>query len=346
MKSYKMEIANKRNESLDILKGVLVLLVVWGHAIQFGFSKEYVENYKCFEDIIYKLIYSFHMPLFMAISGYLFYYSINKGFLQIVRNKVRGILVPYIYYCTLLAIISFSSWRDDYMLLFKTYANGFWFLTSVMLNMLIVGAIVCGVRYHFWQNTILFVTSLAVIFIPEVFLYNTHAYVYPAFVIGFLANKYAIKLRYKKWMCLLAVFLFLIITFLFERDFFIYTTGVSIYEWGGQININQLRIDVVRWAFALINSIGFIVIIGSIRWSKWVKDILTTISKYSIGIYCLSIIIQAIIYKLNNLSVNIAIPHNYITPILYALITTVACERILHYSKNNKITRILFLGGR
>ena len=68
-----MEIANKRNESLDILKGILVLLVVWGHAIQFGFGFEYVEKYYCFDDNIYKLIYSFHMPLFMAISGYLFF---------------------------------------------------------------------------------------------------------------------------------------------------------------------------------------------------------------------------------------------------------------------------------
>ena len=230
-----MEIANKRNESLDILKGVLVLLVVWGHAIQFGFSKEYVENYKCFEDIIFKLIYSFHMPLFMAISGYLFYYSIKKGFLQIVRNKVSGILIPYIFYCTLLAIISFSTWKNDYTLLLNTYANGFWFLTSVMMNMLIVGAVICSVKRALWQNIIFGITSVAVLLISEDYLYNTHAYVYPAFVVGFLTNKYTIKFRLKKWICVIAIACFFITPFLFNKDLFIYTTGISIYEWGGRL---------------------------------------------------------------------------------------------------------------
>lgn len=341
-----MEIANKRNESLDILKGILVLLVVWGHAIQFGFGFEYCEKYYYFDDSIYKLIYSFHMPLFMAISGYLFYYSIKKGFLQIVKNKVRGILIPYIFYCTLLAIISLFTWKNDYSLLFNTYANGFWFLTSVMMNMLVVGAITCGVKRDPCQNIILGITSLAVLFIPEGWLYSTHAYVYPAFVVGFLTNKYAIKFRFKKWICVIAIACFFITPFLFNKDLFIYTTGISIYEWGGQIDCNQLRIDVTRWALALVNSIGFTIIVSRIRWPKCTKNLLPTLSRYSIGIYCLSIIFQTVVYKINNNLFNISIPHNYFTPVLYAIITTIVCERILHYAQKNEIARQLFLGGR
>jgi len=50
----------------DNLKGFLILLVVFGHVIQFS-----IPDYKNLH--IFNYIYSFHMPLFMAISGYVSY---------------------------------------------------------------------------------------------------------------------------------------------------------------------------------------------------------------------------------------------------------------------------------
>lgn len=51
----------------DSLKGILIVLVVLGHAIQ--------ETLKvgCFENHVWNYIYSFHMPAFMAVSGFLNY---------------------------------------------------------------------------------------------------------------------------------------------------------------------------------------------------------------------------------------------------------------------------------
>jgi len=51
----------------DALKGALMILVVLGHAIQTELGSE------CEESHLWNLIYSFHMPAFMAISGWLFY---------------------------------------------------------------------------------------------------------------------------------------------------------------------------------------------------------------------------------------------------------------------------------
>jgi len=49
----------------DSLKGVLIILVVLGHAIQYTIGNE------CYENRLWNIIYSFHMPAFMAVSGYL-----------------------------------------------------------------------------------------------------------------------------------------------------------------------------------------------------------------------------------------------------------------------------------
>ena len=48
---------------LDILKAAATLLVIVGHVIQFT-------NPNFDDSPLFKIIYAFHMPLFMCISGY------------------------------------------------------------------------------------------------------------------------------------------------------------------------------------------------------------------------------------------------------------------------------------
>lgn len=57
-----------RSENIDVIKGEGILLVVVGHIIQYVICKE-----NAFNNVIFSVIYSFHMPLFMFVSGYLSY---------------------------------------------------------------------------------------------------------------------------------------------------------------------------------------------------------------------------------------------------------------------------------
>jgi acyltransferase len=57
----------KRIEWVDIVKGLLILTVILGHAIQESLKVRFIS----FEDNLWRnIIYSFHMPAFMAMSGY------------------------------------------------------------------------------------------------------------------------------------------------------------------------------------------------------------------------------------------------------------------------------------
>ena len=58
---------NNRLVWADSLKGLLMVLVVLGHAIQNTIGPQCQTNH------LWNIIYSFHMPAFMAISGYLSY---------------------------------------------------------------------------------------------------------------------------------------------------------------------------------------------------------------------------------------------------------------------------------
>jgi fucose 4-O-acetylase-like acetyltransferase len=62
-----------RDLSFDFIKGFLIFLVCWGHIIQFTIGEGHLQNET------FMLIYSFHMPLFIMISGYFACKSIKVG---------------------------------------------------------------------------------------------------------------------------------------------------------------------------------------------------------------------------------------------------------------------------
>lgn len=80
----------KNRESwIDVLKGIGIILVCLGH-IQ---PDIYLEKH----------IYSFHMPLFFFISGYLF---ISKGNIRdTLKRKFNGLIKPYFVFALLSAIV-------------------------------------------------------------------------------------------------------------------------------------------------------------------------------------------------------------------------------------------------
>ena len=60
-----------RNITIDVLRGELALLVLLGHAVQRSFPYTYESMY------LFKIIYTFHMPFFILLSGYTSIYSDN-----------------------------------------------------------------------------------------------------------------------------------------------------------------------------------------------------------------------------------------------------------------------------
>lgn len=111
-----MNISNnsQRSKSIDILKGIAIFLVVLGHAIQYGNGIDYLSNQNFFDNLIFKIIYSFHMPLFMLISGYLFYYSISKkNIKELLKSRFTSIIIPIIAWGLLINILFYLVFMGD-----------------------------------------------------------------------------------------------------------------------------------------------------------------------------------------------------------------------------------------
>ena len=97
------DMASKRIEYIDNIKGFAILLVVMGHVIANWFTDFYavLANDTGNQLVVWKLIYSFHIPLFMFCSG-LFQPVLNadssiKDVFNIITRLFRVLLVPYFF---------------------------------------------------------------------------------------------------------------------------------------------------------------------------------------------------------------------------------------------------------
>lgn len=136
-----------RYDYVDLLKGIGIWLVVWGHSMA--------------PRSIY--IYSFHMPLFFFLSGYL---HKDKPFGQFVVRKLNTLYIPY-------AVFTLGSWlfylvRHLIHQQQEVLPDHFWKLTS-----LITGTANNGGNNPIWFLTCLLMVSILFLILRRVFPNST-----------------------------------------------------------------------------------------------------------------------------------------------------------------------------
>lgn len=97
-----MEMNTNRLRYIDFAKGVAILLVVMGHIVQYNLKGDSANK-------IFNFIYSFHMPLFFFLSGYvaaLRYEGVCfERVLTFIKKKFISLLVPFLTWGFLLNLL-------------------------------------------------------------------------------------------------------------------------------------------------------------------------------------------------------------------------------------------------
>ena len=84
--------------ALDNLKGILIILVVVGHCIQFTTND--------FDNVaLFRFIYAFHMPLFMWVSGFVNYHD-GATKLSILKRRAIQLALPFLSWTLLNCLIT------------------------------------------------------------------------------------------------------------------------------------------------------------------------------------------------------------------------------------------------
>ena len=172
-------IHNKRDSGLDCLKAILIILVVFGHSI----------DYFKLDGIFTKIngvLYIFHMPLFIFISGY-FSKKIEKAEGKIIKN----ILIPFFIFNTAYIILDQKTRIDgktsEYLNIFMpVYA--YWYLFSLFTWKVLLKYVT---KFKF-SILLIFLASLYVGIVNEanrfLSISRTIAF-FPYFILGYYTNK-------------------------------------------------------------------------------------------------------------------------------------------------------------
>ncbi len=126
-----------RNQTVDILRGIAMLLVVLGHTLT-GVTENSEESF------LFNVIWTLQMPLFMLISGYVTKFSrpvdSGKGFLKFLGKKTLAYLVPWAIWTFLVrgVIFGYKQFLNVKWILYHM-DSGYWFIFALWMIVIIFG---------------------------------------------------------------------------------------------------------------------------------------------------------------------------------------------------------------
>ncbi len=126
----------ERNILIDSLKGFAIILVVIGHAIQYLRPASFDSSF------LFRVIYSFHMPLFMFMSGFVSFKTFD-GSLQKLHKRFKSLIVPFFawffvgFFSSSIYVFYTGGTQSNFFVLLKNLLvrpdNGLWFLWVLFL---------------------------------------------------------------------------------------------------------------------------------------------------------------------------------------------------------------------
>lgn len=210
----------KRLEYIDALKGLAIILMVMGHVLSSFYSDPYMvyESEPRSAMLLFRIIYSFHMPLLIFLSGYvalrLSDYSLRNCASTLWR-RFSTLVIPF-----------FTVGLLRYMVM-QQYLLDYWFIWILFQFILLTLCIeFVGARIPKYGSTIATIVNVLIALVLQYFnaLLNQydhmplldagHWALYLFFVAGYLCAKYdAIdRLINNNWLYTISVVLFMGLT--------------------------------------------------------------------------------------------------------------------------------------
>lgn len=330
----------KHIESIDILKGVTILLVVIGHAVQGVVSSQHLTINTEYNSIfiLKQIIYGFHMPLFFIIAG-LFVASWSKrNFKEAISQKISRLVIPYFVWSaiTATAMQIASNYTNsglgikDFLLSPIIPFSQYWFLYVLFFIHII---------YYFAVN-IKMINGKLLFFILGIILYVlnpfiTHVWILEnlcRYMIFFSIGTYVFDfIDLKQYQCkkiLIPIIVFLLVNGLYIKFLYMNNALLGYYFWF--ITSISGSLLCLLLSYYMLNKL------------KKTRDLFSFFGRKSMEIYCTHLLILAgiRIFLLKILKIN----ELWSVVILSGFITILSCYIIFNKIDYEK-TRLKWLFG-
>lgn len=319
-----------RDSSIDALKAFAIFLVVLGHFLQTTLI-DFDNN------LLFKFIYSFHMPLFIFLSGYLTYHTdgIKNNFLKL---RFLSLIIPY--FSWMLVTSTITSIKDNHSLgqimlnSFLHPDNGLWFLWVLFFMHLLLFCCDFVTKNHILLLisiiTIIILLSTFIFKADNTFAIKTFASLLPYYIFGLAVNKFKKRLTfiYNNWFIFLPVFLFLV--YFWQRN--------DALDFNIPIRNSKVFILIYK---TIVASLGIIISIGLFSKINKFYNFILYVGKNSLAIYAIHFYSLYALEPIKNI-LNGTFYYEYAAIISILIISF--CLFITYFLNKNKQLAFLFLG--
>ncbi len=331
------------------MKGVTIFLVVFGHCIQYGNGRSFSSSGAFFDDVLFKVIYSFHMPLFALVSGYLFYWSVSsRSPREVLIRQVNNLILPAFSWAVLVQVLRamLRAYRGDFsgavtalMNTYGSFRHGLWFLWA----MFYASVIVLLVREKLRDSIVAYVLiPFLLIVTPGRLAPSLYVFMFPYFAAGYLWHREGMDEKFScsnhKLLCAGIILAWCIMLLFYDRSSYVYTTGTRLIKYKEGIFMPyQLWTDIFRWLIGFAGCGAVLILLKLIKPVKFIA----AIGVRSLGIYIISgYVFQYVIMRQEFPATG------YIMNFVQAVIITAVCYALSETISRVKILNRIFFGGR
>ena len=271
---------NNRNYTFDNIKGILIILVVFGHIL----AGDGNSNLNIF-GVTHYVIYAVHMPMFIFISG--FFSKSNYS----LKKFIKGVIIPYITFDILFNLFNFAG-GGDYNFIIVIADNVYWYILCIGLmrvlnkytkNSIIVVFISIAISafYYFAPENIWRVLSLGRVFL-----------MYPLFYIGVnIKEEYLSFINNKKILSVSIAILCVI------SELVLLYSGIVTTHWATHNQPTSIIDLLLKYFYMTVFTSGCFIGLLALTPNK-VLPIISKCGRNSVMIYLIHMFFVKIIYKL------------------------------------------------
>lgn len=308
-----------RVQYIDNIKGFLIILVVLGHVIQDAVEQGVV---------IERYISSFHMPLFMAVSGYCsFGMRLEKS---VISKRAVRLCVPFLSWAVVKTLL--QSNLLYFWTIIKYPDRGLWFLQALFFITLIIMTIDRFDKYNsalFFYGMIFLVWTLisgvSVGLNVKTFGLSFIGWHLPFFTLGFAMRQYNVLGKMSIWLPIVCLIVWCVAGYWCSEDL---------------LAIQHVYYRLAEMAIASLAIIGWLGIFHAFLDKK--MAVLSYLGRKTLGIYSVTLTTEITLLGF----VYPYVSHMHYLSTAFVLTAFLICFALgMHWLLNkNRYSRILFLG--
>lgn len=329
--------AKERILYLDVSKFFAIQLVCIGHAYYMTIG---------IESNVRNVIYLFHMPLFMIISGYFSVHTYQKRMMPFLFRKSKQLLLPFLSYYVILFTYHTLEEGWNMPLVLDMSISLLWFLKTLFI---------CYITVYFFKKTPFFPDWLCVILSCMFFITIPYgdtmavSFMLPMFWVGYYWQKYyQWYLEHQKIITVASLIVFVTLAYFYvsgrlEQPAFTWASMLS-----EPLSFVSRILTGVSGSFLCIGAIYLVCNKDLVH--QRIISVLGEVGQFTLGIFVVQFIvieqIGKMFFSIHNISTHMTPWFDYVLTPIMGCMALLICYVLVRLLCKVKIINLLFFGNQ